>query len=440
MRNATIASLLCLALLGAPALAQTAALSGPASVGAGDPKISLSAQRRPAGEVIDSIAAKAGWSVTASGNNLMRIVSVRVKDRPASEVLATVAEVAALETRFGPGNALVVKDASTPAPAPAAAAPPVVAPSAVVAPPPADVVDPVGDDDDDDAIEKVKEKTKHHDRKNHGSDRTVVGEDVEVAADETVRDVVTTGGSITVRGHVTRDAVAVGGSVILEPGARVDRDAVAVGGTVEVKPGATLGRERTAVGGALGKVLSSAARMSGKSGKGHSDHEGRGFFGRLWWTVPFFVLGFLTMLFVPDRLLGLRASLTARPWASTAAGVGSWFGIVALCVILGVTIIGIPLIPLAIVGYFGLGLFGLTALAWWTGTKLSFIPGTDRPLVAFCIGTLVFMLIAAIPVVGTLTLVTATTVSGGAALLLLIQSLRKKSGSPPAAPAEAEAV
>jgi hypothetical protein len=74
-------------------------------------------------------------------------------------------------------------------------------------------------------------------------------------------------------------------------------------------------------------------------------------------------------------------------------------------VLLAVTIIGIPLIPLALVGFFGLGVFGLTALAWWTGTKLSFVPGTQRPLVAFCVGTLVLMLIAAIPVVGTLTLV-----------------------------------
>jgi len=295
--------------------------------------------------------------------------------------------------------------------------------------------EPSDEEPAEDVVEKVKEKTKHRDGKKHGNDRTAVGESIEVAADETVGDVVSTGGSVTVRGHATGDAVAVGGSVTLEPGARVDGDAVAVGGTVEVKPGATLGGQRTAVGGAFGKILSGAVKLSPSKGShGKDDHGGKGFFGRLWWTLPFFVLGFLMMLFVPDRLLGLREALSTRPWAATAAGVGSWFGIVALCVLLAVTIIGIPLIPLALVGFFGLGVFGLTALAWWTGTKLSFVPGTQRPLVAFCVGTLVLMLIAAIPVVGTLTLVTATTVSGGAALLLLIANLRRRRQPPAAAP------
>jgi hypothetical protein len=427
MRNATITSLLCVALLAGPAVA-----APPEH----DPKISLAVRERPAGEVVGAIADKAGWSLTASGEHLERKVSVRIKGRAASEVLATVAEVAGLETRFD-GDALVVQDAR---PAPA------VAPVAAVAPPagPGPRLDEAdGDEAQDqpareDVVEKAQRKAKHAGHKSHGNDRTAVGEDVEVAPGETVGDVVSTGGSVTIRGHATGDAVAVGGSVTLEPGARVDGDAVAIGGTVEIKPGASLGGERTSVGGALGKVLSGAVKLSPSKGShgGHQDHEGNGFFGRLWWTLPFFVIGFLMMLFVPDRLLGLREALSARPWAATAAGIGSWFGIVALCVLLAVTIIGIPLIPLALVGFFGLGVFGLTALAWWTGAKLSFVPGTQRPLVAFCLGTLVLMLIAAIPVIGTLTLVTATTVSGGATLLLLIASWRRRRQPPAATPDE----
>ena len=425
MRHATICSLLCVALLAAPALAEPASAPAPGGIPTKDPKISVSAANQPAGLVVTTIADKAGWSLTASGEHLARMVSVRVKNQPASEVLATVAEVAGLETRFGPGNALVVKDA-TPA-APAAPATPAAAPPAVVAPPPAD-------EPTDEVIEKVKEKTKRH-HKGNDNDRTAVGEDLEVGAEETVGDVVSTGGSVVVRGHATGDAVSVGGSVTLEPGARVDGDAVSVGGTVEIKPGATLGGSRVAVGGALGKLLSGAAKLSpGKGSHGHSNHDGGGVFGRLWWIFPFFVLGFLTMLFVPDRLLGLREALGARPGAAIAAGIGSWFGIVALCVLLGVTIIGIPLIPLAVVGYFALGLFGLTALAWWTGAKLSFIPGSERPLVAFSLGTLVFLLIAAIPVVGAVTMMIATTVSGGAALLMLIAALRARRKQPPAPP------
>jgi hypothetical protein len=190
------------------------------------------------------------------------------------------------------------------------------------------------------------------------------------------------------------------------------------------------------VGGSLGRVLSKVAKMSpGKpSGGHHDDHDGGGgFFGRLWWTLPFFVLGFLIMLFVPERLLSLREALAARPLAATAAGVGSWFGIVALCVLLAVTIIGIPVIPLALVGFCGLGLFGLTALAWWIGSKLTFVPGTDRPLLAFTIGTLVLALVGAIPFVGKVALWLAITASGGAALLMLIAHLRRRR-TPPVPP------
>jgi len=52
------------------------------------------------------------------------------------------------------------------------------------------------------------------------------------------------GGSVTIAGHVRRDAVAIGGSVTLEPGARVEGDAVAIGGAVSVAEGATLGRRQ----------------------------------------------------------------------------------------------------------------------------------------------------------------------------------------------------
>jgi len=295
-------------------------------------------------------------------------------------------------------------------------------------------------DDKDDEADEDEKPAKKKKGKGHKNDRTAVGEDLVINAGETVGDAVSTGGSVTVHGHATGDVLSVGGSVILEPGSVVDGDAVSVGGTVEVKPGATLRGERSSVGGPIGKVLSSAIKFS--PSKVHEDKHDRdhGFFGRLWWTVPFFVLGFLIMLFVPDRLLTLRESLAARPLAATAAGVGSWFGIVALCILLAVTIIGIPLVPLALVGFFGLGLFGLTALAWWIGSKLTFVPGTERPLLAFTVGTLVLALVGAIPFVGKVALWLATTVSGGAALLLLIGYLRRRRSPPPPPPVPADEV
>jgi hypothetical protein len=388
-----------------------------------DPRVTLAVRDGAAGDVLAKLAERAGWSLAAGGDHLVRKVSVQSKNRPASEVLATVLEVAGLQARFqssAAGVSLVVQDAEAPATAvaplppeapPAAPVPPATA--APEAPPP--------------GPEEKPARRGHH--ASHDPDRVMVGEDVEIAAGETVGDVVCTGCSVTVRGHASGDAMAVGGSVTVEPGGRIDGDAVAVGGSVDVKPGASVRGERSAIGGPVGKVLAGAIKLSPSSmkpGRHHDQPGDRDVLGRLWWLIPFFVLGFLLMLFAPNRLLSLREALSARPWAATAAGVGSWFGIVALCVLLAVTLIGIPLIPLALVGFCGLGLFGLTSLAWWTGAKLSFVPGTDRPLVAFSLGTLVLVLVAAIPFFGPVTLMLATTVSGGAALLLLISDLRRR--------------
>ena len=438
--KATLAPVLLLALLGtSPASAQSAAPARISGVPGQDPRVSLSVNG-PASQVIENLAERAHWSLTASGEHLARKVSVRIKNRPATEVLTTVLDVADLRAHFTGGDALVVQD---PEPVAAEAAPP---PIPTTPPPPLPLPTAAADDDDkedkadqDKDDEKPAKKKKKN--KGHTNDRTAVGEDLVINADETVGDAVSTGGSVTVHGHATGDVLAVGGSVTLEPGSVVDGDAVSVGGTVEVKPGATLRGDRSSVGGPIGKVLSSAIKLSPSKVSHQDKHEHEhSFFGRLWWTVPFFVLGFLVMLFVPDRLLTLRESLAARPLAATAAGVGSWFGIVALCILLAVTIIGIPLIPLALVGFFGLGLFGLTALAWWIGSKLTFVPGTERPLLAFTVGTLVLALVGAIPFVGKVALWLGTTVSGGAALLLLISYLRRRRSPPPPAPIAADEV
>lgn len=428
MKATTTAPLLLLTTLAALLPASGGAAAGVEGTPAKDPRISLSVRDRPAGEVVSTIADRAGWSLTASGDRLQKKVSVRIKARPASEILATVVEVAGLQARFeSRGDApatLVVQDPPAGEPAAAAAGDAGDADDAILEPmaPGVDEVVVAPNTSPDESPKKPR-------RKRGGvADRTAVGEDLVIAAGETVGNAVATGGSVTVFGHVTGDATAVGGSLTLEPSARVDGDAVAVGGTLEVKPGATVGGERTSVGGSLGKLLSSAIKVSAKGGDHGSKRSGGGgsWFGRLWWTFPFFVLGFLIMLFVPERLLTLRQALSDRPWASTAAGVGSWFGLIALCVLLAVTIIGILLIPVAILLFVGLGLFGLTALAWWTGSKLSFIPGSERPLIAFILGTAVFAIISLIPYLGAPALMLATTVSAGATLLLLLSNLRRR--------------
>ncbi len=77
-----------------------------------------------------------------------------------------------------------------------------------------------------------------------------MGQDVVIEAGETVEEVVVIGGDLEVRGQVEGDAVAVGGSVMLGPGAMVGGDAVSVGGSLDIDPGAIVEGDEVEVGGA----------------------------------------------------------------------------------------------------------------------------------------------------------------------------------------------
>src|SRR4030095_9757991 len=84
-----------------------------------------------------------------------------------------------------------------------------------------------------------------------------------MGADDTADKAVAIGGSVTVAGHVRRDAVAVGGSVTLLPGARVEGDAVAIGGAVSVEEGATLEGDNVSLGGTIPTMVGSGIRRTG---------------------------------------------------------------------------------------------------------------------------------------------------------------------------------
>jgi hypothetical protein len=69
-----------------------------------DPIISVNLPRGSAGRAINLIAERAGWSLTASGEGLSDVVSLRVKDRPATEVLTILLEAAGLRAIFEEGT------------------------------------------------------------------------------------------------------------------------------------------------------------------------------------------------------------------------------------------------------------------------------------------------------------------------------------------------
>jgi hypothetical protein len=182
---------------------------------------------QPRGTVLDALSAIAkqtGWSlvVTAPESATTRPLTLQVSKRPAGEVLDLVLEAGSLRASFADGVLRVRADATA--------------------------------GSGDSWRERRRER-----RGRHGSERVVFGQSLNVGADEAVDKAVAIGGSV-VAGHVRRDAVAVGGSVTLLPGARVEGDAVAIGGAVSVPEGATLEGDNVSLGGTIPTTVGSMTR------------------------------------------------------------------------------------------------------------------------------------------------------------------------------------
>jgi hypothetical protein len=169
--------------------------------------------------------------------------------------------------------------------------------------------------------------------------------DAYVPAGEVVDgEVVAVFGSVTVEGTVTREVVAVMGSVHLKPGARVDGDVVSIGGTIEQGEGATIKGESVQLGLSpitFGLPARSVILFAIAAG----------------WLVSMFT-GWIFALLFPAGMLRVATVVERRPAASFFLGVlslpGFFVGLILLCI----TVIGIPiavLLPMlyALIGYLG---------------------------------------------------------------------------------------
>jgi hypothetical protein len=175
-------------------------------------------------------------------------------------------------------------------------------------------------------------------------------------------DAVTFRGTLDVRGEVDGDAIALGGDVVLHPGARVTGDAVAVGGSVRRLGGDVLG-EMVALSRAPTPALSPGARTR------------RAVAIATGWLVILSVIGAGVLLLAPRNLERIADTIEARFGRAFLWGlVGqlALFPVMALIVVaLVVTILGILLIPFAIVAYFtaaaGALALGFLAMAYVAG-------------------------------------------------------------------------
>ena len=213
--------------------------------------------------------------------------------------------------------------------------------------------------------------------------------DAYVPAGEVVDgEVVAVFGSVTVEGTVTREVVAVMGSVHLSPGARVDGDVVSIGGTIEQAPGATIKGESVQLGflpftfGFPARSVILFAIVTG-------------------WLVSMFT-GWIFALLFPAGMLRVATVVARRPAASFFLGMLSLPGFFVALILLCITVVGIPLAVLLPMIYMLIGYAGQLAATAVLGARVTRRSLGEGLMVPLLVGT---VFVAAVLGVGAMMLV-----------------------------------
>jgi hypothetical protein len=265
------------------------------------------------------------------------------------------------------------------------------------------------------------------------------------AKDDAERNRVSTGGPVTVEksSHV-ETAVAYGGPVIVEENAVVEGDAVAFGGDVVLKKNSVVEGDAVSFGGSVvreaGAVVHGQSVSMGGSGFGTTvarnlvksqratrteENEsateapspsgvGRGIASFLLQFAVFFGLGFVLMMFAPQRMKTLEETIANEPGKNGLAGFLALVASLPLTLMLCITLIGIPV---AAFMWIGVGLMVPVAVAVLANTLGARLPtGHMRKTQALvlAVGLLALMLIANVPVLGVLLAIAAGCISFGA--------------------------
>jgi hypothetical protein len=225
------------------------------------------------------------------------------------------------------------------------------------------------------------------------ADAVAFGGNLEVDGDVT-GDAFAMGGNLDVHGHVEGDATAMGGSVHLFPDSKVEGDVQALGGSVIKDEGATVGGDTSNIAG--GRIPSAVLHRP------REDGERSAFLRFFLEFAVLFAVGFLAMIFAPDRMRRLQAELKTEPWRCGLTGFVGSLALMALTFLLCVTLIGAPfaffLVLLVCVGW----AMGIAAAASEVGLRLPFFRNRKTQAVVLAMGLVLLLLLKMIPVVGPL--------------------------------------
>jgi hypothetical protein len=213
-------------------------------------------------------------------------------------------------------------------------------------------------------------------------DRVRFGGDVTVRADESVENVMTFGGHVTIEGEVEGDVVTFGGDIHLRPGARVHGEIVPIGGRLYDASGAhhaAFGHD--ADEDPATEWLSSAF----ESGASHA---------------LLFLLGLLLLGLAPTRLSVVTNAVTERPGRAVLAGALAAFAALVLALLLFITIIGIPAAILVALAFPLCMYAGLAAVAAVLGRVLPIAWLEGSPVRQLAAGVFALFVVSLVPILG----------------------------------------
>jgi Polymer-forming cytoskeletal len=255
---------------------------------------------------------------------------------------------------------------------------------------------------------------------------------VTVPRGEVAHDVVVADGDVTVSGRVSGDLVVGKGTVRIA--GTVKGDVLAIADRVTIARGARVGgdvryADKKPVVAAGAHVLGKVERVNVDKVAGPAGFAA-GIGAWLAISISALLLGLLALRLVPRAALAAYETAETRAGRSFAWGLGLFFGIPILAVILLVTLLGLPLGLLMLLALLPLYAVGYTTTAWVVGRRL-LGPHRGR-ILAFIAGIAILRAIALIPILGGLVWFVATVLGLG----LLFVAARRAGTRDPAAVTE----
>lgn len=220
---------------------------------------------------------------------------------------------------------------------------------------------------------------------------------VVVEPGQRVGDVVAVLGSVTVRGDVDGDVVAVGGNVEVADGASVTGQLVAVGGQLDISPNARVSphSERIAIGFPEFTVMKHGEpEFSMRFLPDRTWMAGLALTGSAIRLCALVLLSLVAVVLFKPTVERVAQRVSESPGESLVVGIGAQLllapAVFALSLGLAITLIGIPLVPLFLLLVAGLWLTGFAAAAVAVGHGMMRLVGSRTPgvLPAFLLGLL----------------------------------------------------